>query len=169
MACYCSAVTSYRLLVRVVVGMALAFTIGPTIVRAAGHRSKGEMFPLSRWAMFNRIDSQVDDYGIRIFARAGKAVKPPVYFENAGFDGSQSVTAYHAIQRFAQRTVAQDADAATSRALVEQKYLGEPAVEYELVARRWDPLVRWNGGPFESERVIASFVSRAAAELDESP
>jgi len=154
--------------VRVVVGVALTCTLGPTIVRAAGHRSKGEIFPLSRWPMFNRIDSQVDDYGIRIRVRAGKAVTPPMYFENAGLPDSQSVTAYHAIQKFAQRTVAGEADAATARALVEQKYLGEPGVEYELVARRWDPLVRWNGGPFKSERVIASFVSQAAPGLGSS-
>ena len=152
-------VASYRLLVRVVVGTALALTVGPSVVRAAGHRSKGEMFPLSRWAMFNRVDSRVDDYGIRIRSLAGKSVSPPVYFENAGLELSQSVTAYYAIQKFAERTVAQDADVATSRALVEQRYLGGPGVEYELVARRWDPLVRWSGGPFKSERVVASFVS----------
>jgi hypothetical protein len=154
-------VASYRVLIRVVVGTAIALTLGPTVVRAAGHRSKGEMFPLSRWAMFNRIDSQVDDYGIRIRAIGGKPVSPPVYFENAGLEQSQSVTAYYGIQKFAERTVAHDADAATSRALVEQRYLGNLAVEYELVARRWDPLVRWNGGPFQSERVIESFVSGA--------
>jgi hypothetical protein len=120
------------------------------------------MFPLSRWAMFNRVDSQVDDYGIRIRSLAGKTVSPPVYFENAGLELSQSVTAYHAIQKFAERTLKQESDAGTSRTLVEQRYLGGPGVEYELVARRWDPLVRWNGGPFKSERVIASFVSGAS-------
>jgi hypothetical protein len=143
------------------VGTALALTLGPTAVRAAGHPSKGEMFPLSRWAMFNRIYSQVDDYGIRIRAIGGTPVSPPVYYENAGLERSQSVTAYVAIQKFAERTVAHDPDAATSRTLVEERYLGKPAVEYELVARRWDPLVRWNGGPFQSERVIESFVSGA--------
>jgi hypothetical protein len=148
--------------VRVVVGTALALTIGPSVVRAAGHRSKGEMFPLSRWAMFNRVDSEVDDYGIRIRSLAGQTVSPPVYFENAGLELSQSVTAYHAIQKFAERTLKQEADVGTSRTLVEQRYLGGPGVEYELVARRWDPLVRWNGGSFKSERVIASFVSGAS-------
>jgi hypothetical protein len=156
-------VASYRLLLRVVVGTALALTLGPTLVRAAGHRSKGELFPLSRWAMFNRVDSQVDDYGIRLRTLAGKPVSPPVYFENAGFTMSQLVTAYIAIQKFAERTVKQDADVDTARTLVEQQYLGGPGVEYDLVARRWDPLVRWKGGPFESERLIASFVSGSTA------
>ena len=155
-------VTSYRLLVRVVAGTALVMLLGPTLVRAAGHRSKGEMFPLSRWAMFNRVDSRVDDYGIRIRAIAGRAVSPPVYYENAGFADSQSVTAYHAIQHFAERSLARDADAGEARKLVEERYLAQPGVEYELVARRWDPLVRWGGGPFQNERVVASFVSGAS-------
>jgi hypothetical protein len=146
---------------RVVVGTALALTLGPTLVRAAGHRSKGELFPLSRWAMFNRVDSQVDDYGLRLRTLAGKPVSPPVYFENAGLASSQSVTAYVAIQKLGERTVKHDADVDTSRILVEQQYLGGPGVEYDLVARRWDPLLRWKGGPFKSERVIASLVSGA--------
>jgi hypothetical protein len=145
------------------VGTALALTVGPTLVRAAGHRSKGEMFPLSRWAMFNRIDSQVDDYGLRIRAVAGQALSPPVYFENAGLAQSQSVTAYHAIQKFAERTLAHDSEADTSRTLVEERYLAQAAVEYDLVARRWDPLARWNGGPFKSERVLLSFVSGSSS------
>jgi hypothetical protein len=157
--CYPEPVASYRLLVKVVAGTALALTLGPTVVRAAGHRSKGEMFPLSRWAMFNRIDSQVDDYGIRIRAIGGNALSPPVYYENAGFEQSQSVTAYYAIQKFAERTLRQDPDAPVSRTLIEARYLARPGVEYELVARRWDPLVRWNGGAFQSEKVVASFVS----------
>lgn len=150
---------SYRVLLRVVAGTALALTLGPTLVRAAGHRSKGELFPLSRWAMFNRVDSQVDDYGIRLRRVAGKPVSPPVYFENAGLPQSQSVTAYIAIQKFAERTLRKDTDVGTARALVERQYLGGSGVEYDLVARSWDPLVRWNGGPFKSERVLASFVS----------
>jgi hypothetical protein len=156
-------VASYRLLSRVVVGTALALTLGPTLVRAAGHRSKGELFPLSRWAMFNRVDSQVDDYGLRICTLAGKPVSPPVYFENAGLASSQSVAAYVAIQKLGERTVKHDAEVDTSRTLVEREYLGGPGVEYELVARRWDPLVRWNGGPFKSERVIGRFVSASLA------
>lgn len=155
--------TSYRLLLRVVVGTALALTLGPTLVRAAGHRSKGEMFPLSRWAMFNRVDSQVDDYGIRLHTLAGGKPVSPVYFENADLALSQSVTAYVAIQKFGERTVKHDADIDTSRTLVEQQYLGGPGVAYELVARHWDPLVRWSGGPFKSERVIANFVSGSVA------
>jgi hypothetical protein len=153
--------STYRRLVRVVTGAALALTVGPVLVLALHRRSEGELFPLSLWSMFNRVYSQVDDYGIRILSSAGRPVAvPPPYFENAGFEASRSVTAYHAIQTFAELTVAHEAGAEEARSLVERRYLAQPGVEYELVARRWDPLVRWNGGAFKSERPIERFTSK---------
>jgi len=153
----------YRRLVRVVTGTALALTLGPVLVLAADRRSEGELFPLSLWSMFNRVYSQIDDYGLRVLSIPGRpAASPPPYFENAGFGASQSVTAYHAIQAFAELTVSHRAGAEEARRLVEERYLSQPGVEYELVARRWDPLVRWNGGAFKMERPVGRFVSRVA-------
>lgn len=151
--------TSYGLLGRVVLGTWLLLTVGPSLVRAAGHRSKGEMFPLSRWAMFDRVDSQVNDYGLRIEAAGSGPRATPVYFENAGLPASSSVTAYHAIQKLGDALAAKRADLPDARALVEAQYLGRPGLGYEVVARRWDPLVRWHGGPFQSERTIGHFVT----------
>jgi hypothetical protein len=153
--------STYRRLVRVVTIVALALTVGPVLVLAIHRRSEGELFPLSLWSMFNRVYSQVDDYGIRILSIAGRPVaSPPPYFENAGFEASQSVTAYHAIQKFAELTVSHEAGAEEARNLVERRYLAQSGVDYELVARRWDPLVRWKGGPFQAERPIERFTSQ---------
>jgi hypothetical protein len=153
--------STYRRVVRVVTGTALVLTLGPVLVLAVHRRSEGELFPLSLWSMFNRVYSQMDDYGLRILSIAGRPVaEPPPYFETAGFEASQSVTAYHAIQKFAELTVAKEPGAQEARSLVEERYLARPGVEYELVARRWDPLVRWNGGAFKSERPIERFTSK---------
>jgi len=155
--------STYRRLVRVVTLAALALTVGPVLVLAIHRRSEGELFPLSLWSMFNRVYSQVDDYGLRILSIAGEPVASPApYFENAGFEASQSVTAYQAIQKFADLTVSHEAGAEEARNLVERRYLARPGVDYELVARRWDPLVRWNGGAFKTERPIERFTSKVA-------
>lgn len=59
-------------------------TLVPTALMALGHSSRGEIYPLSRWPMFSRIDSKVKDFGLKIHSVGSRRLAHPKYFEKAG-------------------------------------------------------------------------------------
>jgi hypothetical protein len=147
----------YRLQVLIVAGWLVSVVV-PPLATVARPSLRGDLFPLSVWAMFARVHNVMDDFGLLILQIADRPLEPPRYLEEVGpgLPAGGSIEAYHAVQALGQATAAgDDGRVATLRTLVEGRYLAAtPGVRYQLVRRRWDPLRRWRGHPFRSEEPL---------------
>lgn len=120
-----------------------------------------ELFPIFSWSLFTNVPNRINDYGIRIVAIDGQPLDTPFYYE----DGKGTFTAYDSAQAYfnfrdlGRALETGDTENATEiRGYMEALYLEEAGqVSYEVVARSWDAIDRWNGGAYLSEEVIATY------------
>jgi hypothetical protein len=161
--------SSYHRLISTLTVAAAALLVAPTVLRSIGHSSNGELFPLSRWSMFNKVFTTRDDFGLRVIEVDGKRLDNPTYLEHAGLKPKPTISTYYAIQAVGQRLGRGD-ELETAKALVERTYLPPTGVKYEIVARKYDVLRVWQGETFTSERVLATFdaAPRSAQDMDTS-
>lgn len=137
----------------------------PPIATVLFPRLRGEIYPLSMWSMFYRVHNRVDDFGLRVLSVGGKERSGRPYFEAAHFKRSKSIAAYHAIQKLGREIVANDdRRIERTRRTVEEAYLPESTVEYEIVRRSWDPYQRFQLHTFLKERTLIRLRSRDRRE-----
>jgi hypothetical protein len=130
---------------------------------------RGDLFPLSMWAMFYRVHNVMEDFGLLILEVGDERLIPPRYLEDAGprFRAPGSIAAYHTIQALGRALAAGDArQVAALRTLLEAHYIHPSApatVGYRIVRRRWDPIRRWRQHDFLSEEPMETFRAGALA------
>ena len=113
-----------------------------------------EVFPVFSWSLFSEIPEHKVDFGILVTAIDGNVLEPPGdLMEMREVYGAGGATrAYHTIQDLGGAAMSRDTgklDAA--RRTLESLYMEIPGrtVAYRLILRRFDPLERWRGGPYE--------------------
>lgn len=120
-----------------------------------------EIFPIFSWSLFTNVPNQINDYGIRIVAIDGQELDTPFYYEEGKdtFIDYDSAQAYFNFRDFGRALTAGNTERVEEiRGYLESLYLEEAGqIRYEVVARSWDAVDRWNGGGFLTEEVIAVY------------
>jgi len=144
---------------RLVLATAAILIVYLGIMVQNGPRNGVERFPFFRWELFSRIPTRErESYSIRLTEVNGKALKAPVYFEDA--DGlvaeRRSPSAYQTLQQLGRFTDAKDEmRAAFARQVLETRFMPEITEgRYEVVRRRFDILERLECSCFITETVI---------------
>jgi hypothetical protein len=111
-----------------------------------------ELYPFASWSLFTWVPNEVNDHSIRLLSIDGRPLDPPIFFEDSRehFRGAPLSPARVMMLHLGRATESADEKtAADLRRRFERLYLdGQGAVEYEIVARRFDPLERWRQGHF---------------------
>lgn len=120
-----------------------------------------EIFPFFAWNLFDRVPNQQSDYVVQILAVGEQPLAVPVAFSDASewFEDTESITAYHSLQKLGKAARnGRDEELLERREVFEATFLaGAGPVDYELVRRRYRPLERWRDGTFLSSEPMARF------------
>jgi hypothetical protein len=154
--------TNRIIAVGVVVYLALA-------IGREGRAKREEIFPFASWSLFSMVPNEADDYSLRILAVNGKAVEPPLYFEDSIhlFSNATDHSARMSIEHLGKAVERGDAhEIEKVRAYLESLHFKSPereqrVVQYEVVRRRYDPLKRWRDRhAFSAVQRLAKFETR---------
>ncbi len=110
-----------------------------------------EVYPFASWSLFTWVPNEVNDHSVRLISLNGRSLDPPLFFEDSReyFRGAPLSPARGLMLHLGREMQRGSADAPDLRRRFERLYLnGQGAVEYEVVARRYDPLERWRAGRF---------------------
>jgi hypothetical protein len=125
-----------------------------------------EIYPFAAWSLFSMVHNECRDYSVRVLEVNGTKLERPIYFEDAVgyFPSATHNGARMCIQRLGAAIEQKNALAAErERAELEGMHLhARRSVGYDLVKRRYDPLVRFREGTFLEERTLATFRGKAA-------
>ena len=127
--------------------------------RVPGH---SELFPIASWSLFSLVPNTIEDFSVRLLEVDGRPLARALFFEDIKpiFLGATSHDARVVIERFGLALAAGHfREAEEIRRRFEAEYLSKQAhqVRYELVARVYDPMERWNAGVFKSVRTLAAY------------
>ena len=147
---------SSRKVIATTFALLVVLTLIAVATEVSGHY---QVLPFSSWSLFSKHPPrEKTDYGIRFTSIDGRPQDPPVYFESAGLQESESPPAYELIQDLGghvERDEVLRADAVwttfASRFLPDVR-----TAEVEVVRRTYDILDRRRCDCFEVETVVGT-------------